>query len=141
MTKLDPKALKCVFLGYSRLQKGYRCYSPDLNKYLVSTDVVFSEQVPFYPVAQISPDQEDDDEWLIYRIISDGGTSSSMPSTVQFDGNIPPNTQPPVKSSVVQVYCRRPVPDDTCPAPESSLPSDPPPSDLDLPISLRKGKR
>ena len=23
MTKLDPKALKCVFLRYSRLQKGY----------------------------------------------------------------------------------------------------------------------
>ncbi|KAK3008087.1 hypothetical protein RJ639_013614 [Escallonia herrerae] len=40
LTKLDPKALKCVFLGYSRLQKGYRCYSLDLHKYLVSTDVV-----------------------------------------------------------------------------------------------------
>ena len=42
MTELDPKALKCVFLGYSRFQKGYRCFSPDLNKYVVSIDVVFS---------------------------------------------------------------------------------------------------
>lgn len=34
VTKLDPKALKCVVLGYSRLQKAYHCYFPDLRKYL-----------------------------------------------------------------------------------------------------------
>ena len=43
VSKLDPKSLKCVFLGYSRLQKGYRCYSPSLNRYLVSADVTFFE--------------------------------------------------------------------------------------------------
>ena len=26
--KLSAKAMKCIFLGYSRLQKGYCCYSP-----------------------------------------------------------------------------------------------------------------
>ena len=26
--KLSAKAMKCVFLGYSRLQRAYRCYSP-----------------------------------------------------------------------------------------------------------------
>ena len=29
--KLSAKAMKCVFLGYSCLQRGYRGYSPDIN--------------------------------------------------------------------------------------------------------------
>ena len=28
VVKLDPKSLKCIFLGNSRVQKGYRCYCP-----------------------------------------------------------------------------------------------------------------
>ena len=37
--KLDPRAHKCIFLRYSRTQKGYRCYSPTLCKQFVSADV------------------------------------------------------------------------------------------------------
>ncbi|RVW51674.1 Retrovirus-related Pol polyprotein from transposon RE1 [Vitis vinifera] len=37
------KATKCIFLGYSRLQKGYRCYSPDTHRYFLSADVTFFE--------------------------------------------------------------------------------------------------
>ena len=33
--------MKCVFLYYSRLQRGYRCYSPDTHQYFVSADVTF----------------------------------------------------------------------------------------------------
>ena len=46
--KLSAKATKCVFLGYSRLQKGYRCYSPDINRYFISADVIFFENSPFF---------------------------------------------------------------------------------------------
>ena len=63
-----------------------------------------------------------------------------MSSIAQSDGNIPPNTQPPINPLDVQVYSRKLVPDDICPTPKSYSPLDPPPSDLDLPISLRKGK-
>ena len=45
--KLSAKATKCIFLGYSRLQKGYRCYSPQIHRYFLSTDVTFFEDSPF----------------------------------------------------------------------------------------------
>ena len=47
MSKLDPKSLKCIFLGYSRVQKGYRCYCPSLRRYMISLDVTFLENTLF----------------------------------------------------------------------------------------------
>ena len=41
--ELSAKATKCVFLGYSCLQRVYRCYSPDTNRYFISIDVTFFE--------------------------------------------------------------------------------------------------
>ena len=46
--KLSAKATKCVFLGYSRLQRGYRGYSPDTNRYFIFADVTFFEDSPFF---------------------------------------------------------------------------------------------
>lgn len=60
-TKLDPKSLKCIFLSYLRVQKGYCCYSPTLNKYLVSPDVTFFEDIPFSPLPSSHCQGEDDD--------------------------------------------------------------------------------
>ena len=46
--KLSAKATKCVFLGYSRLQRGYRCYFSDTNRYFISADVTFFEDSSFF---------------------------------------------------------------------------------------------
>ena len=51
-TKLDPKAEKCVFIGYSLEQKGYRCYNPLTHKLRVSRDVVFDEMNSIFGVVQ-----------------------------------------------------------------------------------------
>ena len=46
--KLSAKAMKYVFLGYSCLQRGYRCYSLDTNRYFISADVTFFEDSSFF---------------------------------------------------------------------------------------------
>ena len=47
VSKLDPKSLKCIFVGYSQVHKGYRCYCLTLRRYFISTDVALFETTPF----------------------------------------------------------------------------------------------
>jgi len=42
------RSIKCVFVEYSRTQKGYWCYSPSNRKYFVSADVAFFESIPYF---------------------------------------------------------------------------------------------
>ena len=44
-SKLNPKVEKCIFIGYSLKQKGYRCFNLSIRKLQVSRDVVFDEMI------------------------------------------------------------------------------------------------
>ncbi|RVW91983.1 Retrovirus-related Pol polyprotein from transposon TNT 1-94 [Vitis vinifera] len=124
--KLSAKAMKCLFLGYSRLQKGYRCYSLETHRYFISADVTFFEDSPFFSTSSESLP-----------------VSEVLPIPIVF----PPDAMPP---QPLQVYHRRPrvvaplpfpeAPADSLPIPSAS-PAPALPSPNDLPIAVRKGTR
>ncbi|GFY97587.1 hypothetical protein Acr_12g0001280 [Actinidia rufa] len=57
-TKLDDKAVRCIFLGYSSMSKGYRCYDPVTRHMYHSLDVTFLETVPFFSNSTPNPRSE-----------------------------------------------------------------------------------
>ena len=54
LDKLFPRSHECVFLGFTRSQKGYKYFSPFLNRYFVSADVTFDD-FSLYFKSQSSP--------------------------------------------------------------------------------------
>jgi len=48
IVKLDPQAIKCIFVGYSSSQKGYTSCCPTEPRLFVSMDVTFRESEPYY---------------------------------------------------------------------------------------------
>jgi hypothetical protein len=57
-SKLNLKTKKCIFIGYSLEQKGYRCFNPSTQKLQVSKDVVFDEMVSWYSPLKVAKDGE-----------------------------------------------------------------------------------
>ncbi|QHO14032.1 Retrovirus-related Pol polyprotein [Arachis hypogaea] len=119
--KLTARSIQCVFLGYTRFQKGYRCYSPALNRFFVSADVTFLENTPFFSAPDI--------------------TSPSITEVLP----VPYLDGPPIPTKPLQVYHRRPRPavqDNSSPEPVAE-PSLDPSSGVSSspPIALRQGTR
>ncbi|XP_078167254.1 uncharacterized protein LOC144562006 isoform X1 [Carex rostrata] len=53
--KLDPRAVRCIFVGYSATQKGYVYWSPVERRRFVNMDVTFYELEPYYSSEATSP--------------------------------------------------------------------------------------
>jgi transposase InsO family protein len=70
-TKLDSRAVRCIFVGYPPNKRGYKCYHPPSRKYFVSKDVTFHENVSYFthPQTQGENMNENDSEFefLIMR--------------------------------------------------------------------------
>lgn len=47
-SKLDPCALRCVFLGFSPPKKGYKCYHPSSQRWYITMDVTFLKSEMFF---------------------------------------------------------------------------------------------
>jgi hypothetical protein len=57
-SKLNPKAEKCIFIGYSLEQKGYKCFNLSIQKLQVSRNVVFDDMISWYSPLKITKDGE-----------------------------------------------------------------------------------
>ncbi|PON51220.1 hypothetical protein PanWU01x14_217810 [Parasponia andersonii] len=68
-SKLNLRALKCIFLGYSPNKKGYKCFHPPTKKYFITMDVKFFEHLSYYPKSDLQGEYYDDKEDLFYDSI------------------------------------------------------------------------
>ncbi|KAL5566604.1 hypothetical protein UlMin_029768 [Ulmus minor] len=125
-SKLDPRAIKSIFLRYSPNQKGYKCYSPTTRKFYNSMDVTFFENQPYYPKFDIQGEHTTQ-EYQFWEIESSSIIESPIPilepqishspsipiigfldTTVESPDTSSHNIQPqPAKNSEFIVYSRR----------------------------------
>ena len=69
ISKLDLKSLKCIFVRYSHVQRGYRCYCLTLQHFFVSTNVAFFETTPF-SISSTVTSQGEEEDLLVYTLAS-----------------------------------------------------------------------
>ena len=142
--KLSPRSIKCIFLGYSRSQKGYRCYSPVLHRVFISSDIKFFESISYFSHGFKSIVSHKESVSIGLPISLPTGNTSSSPvpipsiSPFRFDR---PNFQIYQHRAPPEILSIEPT--DSTMAPIATLPDSPttPAPNLDVPIALCKGTR
>ena len=84
-SKLDARALKCVFIGYSPTKKGYKCYHPPSRKFFVSMDVTFNETQSYFNghYLQGECDSKDSDEYIFESLDLESEPNSTIEPVVE----------------------------------------------------------
>lgn len=100
--KLEPRAIKCVFLGYGVTQKGYRCFDPIHHKMYTTLDCDFFEDSNYYSQLSLQGETKSEDlSWLIHPFAIDHKEEVGKPTDVATDTLIPPS--PPIMPILSEV--------------------------------------
>jgi len=82
LDKLSPMSHKCIFLGFTRSQKGYKCFSPSLNCYFIFADVTFSDSSLYFKFCP-SPSMSSSNQVNIPLVVPSAPKDSPPPPTLQ----------------------------------------------------------
>jgi len=153
--KLDPRAIKCVFIDYAPNKKGYKCCHPQSRKVYVSKDVTFHETESFFPSSQLkgkSIQEAENLEWPPFPLLQDfilreddkDPAPTSLPGKNNDDKYFGKQNQRRQQEPVLveqQLQLFEPeVRTHTCETLEDTLNTTFEPNLNDLPIALRKEK-
>ena len=60
-SKLEPRAIKCVLLGYPSTKHGYKCFDPISGKLFITMDVKIFEKKPYFPITTLQGENMSED--------------------------------------------------------------------------------
>ena len=81
--KLDPRARKCVLIGFKKGVKGYKIWDPNDRKFILSSDVTFDEASMVKPTNSQQVESQTTNK-ILQQVESDA-TSPSLKRLVSFE--------------------------------------------------------